>query len=141
MTPKQAERWKDFAVRMAKYAFDATEARIAKLVLNLESFFESVESDFGFESITDWDSNICDYFSDYFDEFYIPDYGEKPRHFISQLHCCIRAGLDLASEPSGGVVGFTVAHIKRMYQGSIPEWILSQYTDEQWTSDENHIWL
>ncbi len=34
-----------------------------------------------------------------------------------------RAGLDMASEPSAGVVGFTIGDLRRMYPEGLPEWI------------------
>lgn len=45
------------------------------------------------------------------------------------VQCCIRAGLDLASAPSGGVVGFTVCDLRHMYPEGIPDWINSGFTD------------
>ena len=41
----------------------------------------------------------------------------------SPVHCCIRAGLDLASGPSGGVAGFTAGDIRKMYPEGVPDWI------------------
>lgn len=43
------------------------------------------------------------------------------------VRCCIRAGLDMASAPSAGVVGFTVGHVRRMYGGTIPDWIAGEF--------------
>lgn len=40
-----------------------------------------------------------------------------------RVRCCIRAGLDLASEPSAGVLGFEICDLRRMYRGNIPVWI------------------
>ena len=40
-----------------------------------------------------------------------------------RVRCCIRAGLDLAAEPSGGVVGFCKEDIDRMYPEGTPKWI------------------
>lgn len=64
------------------------------------------------------------------------------------LCCCVRAGMDLASEPSMGVVGFTVGDLKRMYPRGIPKWINSGFqTDERGDvdlnseSDEVSVWL
>ena len=37
--------------------------------------------------------------------------------------CCIRAGLDFASAPSGGVTGFTAGDVRRMYPEGIPDWV------------------
>ncbi len=39
------------------------------------------------------------------------------------IHCCIRAGLDMACAPSGGVVGFTAGDIRKMYPEGVPEWL------------------
>ena len=41
----------------------------------------------------------------------------------TRVNCCIRAGLDLAAEPSAGVLGFDVCDLRRMYKGNIPSWI------------------
>ncbi len=41
----------------------------------------------------------------------------------SPVHCCIRAGLDLAYSPSRGVWGFTVGDVRQMYPEGIPQWI------------------
>jgi len=37
--------------------------------------------------------------------------------------CCIRAGLDMASAPSAGVIGFTAGDIRAMYPGGVPDWV------------------
>lgn len=37
--------------------------------------------------------------------------------------CCIRAGLDMACAPSGGVVGFTAGDVRKMYPEGVPEWL------------------
>lgn len=39
------------------------------------------------------------------------------------VHCCIRAGLDCASAPSAGVLGFTAGDLRRMYPEGVPDWI------------------
>ena len=41
----------------------------------------------------------------------------------ARIRCCIRAGLDLVAEPSGGVVGFRKKDIERMYPDGVPKWI------------------
>lgn len=43
--------------------------------------------------------------------------------YAGPVRCCIRAGMDMASAPSAGVLGFTVGHLKRMYDGRIPDWL------------------
>lgn len=39
------------------------------------------------------------------------------------VHCCIRAGLDCAFEPSMGVIGFTAGDIRCMYPEGVPDWV------------------
>lgn len=39
------------------------------------------------------------------------------------IHCCVRAGLDMASAPSAGVLGLTKGDLKRMYPEGIPDWV------------------
>jgi hypothetical protein len=41
----------------------------------------------------------------------------------ARVRCCIRAGLDMASAPSAGVMGFTVGDLRRMYPHGIPSWV------------------
>ena len=41
----------------------------------------------------------------------------------SPVSCCIRAGLDTAVAPSGGVVGFTIGDLRKMYPEGVPEWV------------------
>jgi hypothetical protein len=43
------------------------------------------------------------------------------------VRCCVRAGMDLASAPSAGVVGFTVGDLRRMYPEGVPGWITSEF--------------
>jgi hypothetical protein len=41
------------------------------------------------------------------------------------VHSCIRAGLDFASEPSLGVLGFTAGDLRRMYPEGVPDWVFA----------------
>jgi len=53
------------------------------------------------------------------------------------VRCCIRAGLDCASSPSAGVIGFTAGDVRRMYPEGVPEWVFPR--DERlryWLSGE-----
>jgi hypothetical protein len=53
------------------------------------------------------------------------------------VSCCIRAGLDMASAPSGGVLGYTVGDLRRMYDGGpIPEWIAKAFWHRPWGDKE-----
>jgi hypothetical protein len=69
----------------------------------------------------------------------------------NRVSCCIRAGLDLASEASAGVLGFEVCDLRRMYRNNIPAWINNgeweDHSGERVTVDLNSgecavsIWL
>lgn len=43
----------------------------------------------------------------------------------SPVSCCVRAGLDMACEPSAGVIGFTMGDLRKMYPEGIPDWIFA----------------
>lgn len=45
------------------------------------------------------------------------------------MRCCIRAGLDMAAEPSGGVLGFTAGDVRAMYPEGVPEWMFDGAMD------------
>jgi hypothetical protein len=50
-------------------------------------------------------------------------YEDWDEYWGSRIRCCLRAGLDLASEPSAGVAGFTAGDLRRMYRGQVPAWL------------------
>ena len=55
------------------------------------------------------------------------------------VRCCVRAGLDMASSPSTGVVGFTAGDIRRMYPEGVPSWVF--HPDEHlyyWLTDKRN---
>jgi len=43
--------------------------------------------------------------------------------WLGPVHCCVRAGLDLAYSPSMGVLGFTVGDLRKMYPEGVPDWV------------------
>ncbi len=45
--------------------------------------------------------------------------------------CCIRAGLDVACEPSGGVLGFDLGDLRRMYPEGVPDWLAKGWADPE----------
>lgn len=141
MTPEQYDRWLDFAVRMARNGWEnMTEARRGRLESSVRSFISYQDRLGDVSDIKSWDDSpayICDRVTEWFSsehEHYWTDrrgdqieFGNK---FYTQLRCCICAGLDIAAEPSAGVMGFTVADLQRMYDGVIPEWISGQFNTD-----------
>jgi hypothetical protein len=194
MTPEQYDRWKDFAVRMARTCWTNRNRPSRDWIV------EQVAEVFGqldpkdIVSIKDWDNSepypeghpyyrrtyrrpcwhcktpprkpdcpyrcedaaifdyahaayMCDWMTEWEDFIYDdwqryatvkearrieaarePDY-EHLRALIDKwanpVGSCIRAGLDCASAPSAGVLGFTAGDIRRMYPEGVPEWVFS----------------
>jgi len=151
VTPEQYERWKDFALRMARGAFpDATEARRTKIAESISGFFSWYDGE-DVSEIVDWDngpSYIGDQVSSHLSSHYHEretrsGYEPRGNKFENQVSCCIRAGLDCAGSPSGGVLGFTVGDLRRMYPEGIPDWVTSDYEPPITadTPDDAGIWL
>ena len=137
MTRQQYRRWYDFARRMALRGFpDATPARRAKIAKKVRHILWILEDDV--PDIVDWDnapSYVCDAVDrllseDRYHERYSKngEVKECGNRFLNQVSCCIRAGLDMASEPSAGVVGFTVGDLRRMYPFGLPAWVAIHFT-------------
>lgn len=153
MTKKQFKRWESFSVRMAKHAYpNATEARQAKIVEAVKwllwIFEGSYKNIIGWDYSANNDEYICDRISrlmyDRGWERSTQDrHGSFDTKFSNQVSCCVRAGLDLAAEPSAGVVGFDVGMLRRMYSGKIPTWV-SNWFEPPITSqnaDSEGVWL
>jgi hypothetical protein len=58
----------------------------------------------------------CDDIEDHYYEQWDMQWGD-------QVRCCLRAGLDFASAPSAGVIGFTAGDLRRMYPEGVPDWV------------------
>lgn len=154
MTPEQFDRWKDFATRMARHAFpSATPERRMKIEKQLDAFFNWYDRDSEeVAAIVGWDSSPS-YIGDEVSRFLESHYHEKefsngriePRgnKFENQVSCCLRAGLDRASEPSAGVLGFTVGDLRRMYPEGLPNWVIEGYEPAITadTPDDAGVWL
>lgn len=148
MTNEQFLRWQDFSIRMAENCYPkATETRREKIVEEVKSFFDERTRDY--QMFWDWDGNngsecLTDYVDDFFDEYrhwirHEEWYGGK---FYNQITCCIRAGFDIAVEPSGGVIGFTAGDIRRMYNDEVPSWVKKEWNIPFDTiPDDKGLWL
>ncbi|WP_342152393.1 hypothetical protein [Methylorubrum sp. SB2] len=151
MTPLQYRRWYDFARRMALRTFDGiTPARRLKIAKKVRHVLWCLESDV--PDIVDWDNSpsyVCDAVDSLLsehDHYRTKANGdEEPfgNRFHNQVTCCIRAGLDMASAPSAGVLGWSVGDLRKMYPLGIPEWITAGFnppiTSE--TPDDTGVWL
>jgi hypothetical protein len=150
MTYKQFRRWESFATRMAKHCYPkTTDTRKAKILEEVKSFFTERRYQKDYSSFTDWDGNdgsecLTSYVDDFFEKYTHWNRREEfyTGRFYEQVTCCIRAGFDVAVKPSGGVLGFTVGDVRRMWSGLVPDWV-----KEGWDSpfdaaqDNDAIWL
>lgn len=139
MTEEQYERWKDFSTRMVNIVKSAKAKKPSrKQVLENVNFFfdERMEPDEEWKNVTSWDytkskgSSPSDHMIELAEDF-VPNYWScgddkyeaEQKKFCGPVHCCVRAGLDLACNPSAGVAGFTAGNIREMYPDGVPEWV------------------
>lgn len=148
MTDLQYTRWREFATKLAHHGWpNATEARKKKIAAACEDFIDWYAD--CKETVSSWDGNehgvyVCDDLSTFlYDNFHVPELEvDKQTRMEMQVSCCVRAGLDMASEPSFGVVGFTVGTLRAMYNGTIPHWITKEYEEAlNDLDDDRPIWL
>lgn len=153
MTPEQFARWKEFSCLLAHHGWpDATPARKQKIEGAVRAFLSWREDPARHATIVDWDSApdyigdaVSDALNQHYHERWLRGGRVEPRgnKFEGQVSACIRAGLDMASAPSAGVIGFTVGTLRRMYPGGIPEWVTADFntpiTPE--TPDDAGVWL
>lgn len=155
MTRLQFDRWQQFALAMAARGFVAsTPARAEKRVYWAREFFALLENDAEWQEWNGWDASEpgAGYCTDWFTEWcqVLPGYGtfgdRNPDRwrwpFADELHCCLRAGLDVAASPSAGVLGFRVGDLRRMFPDGLPDWVAAFFTpDLAEAEDREPVWL
>ena len=170
MKKAQLKRWRDFSLRMAATTFKITPQRKVKLLRELKGMFSMVGSNGKYKehwnpenwrTLSSWDDYyngtcFCDWFDEFFDEYNHWDEKNcimRDTKFSSMLHCCVRAGLDMAAKQSAGVVGFTKGDIEKMYPRGVPGWIQGQWESGPLFGEEGvpiewdaigknqHLWL
>ena len=156
MTTEQHERWNDFSTRMAIACFAAHRRPTGTWILDRVNEF--ITNIWNVPAITDWDNSTEDehcagdlmaIYQDEFEPYW--DFEEridwnKPGgddrlwriqqaaseqwgdQFFGPIRCCVRAGLDIASSPSAGVLGFNVGDIRKIYPSGIPDWVAEFWT-------------
>ncbi len=152
MTKLQYLRWKFFALQMAKHCFlEATEARRRKLYDELEGYLTWVGDDgwadgAEYTKFNSWDFDVSGHAESYFAQHYHEDFNgeERGNKFLNQIMCCLRAGVDVAVKPSGGVVGFTIGDVRRMFGNRLPQWVRAFWDDQpdlDIAPDDTPVWL
>lgn len=150
MTPEQFEHWQDFCFRMITHANpdlnedEQLEARtVAEGILDVAGAER--------EHIAGWDGQggfyVCDHVANW-----LADTGHLSWDDVTSerdytdvgmaVACAVRAGLDMACQPSGGVLGYDMDDIRRMYPECIPAWLAELLPEEHATlAGSTPLWL
>lgn len=153
MTPFQADNWRQFSARMAFAVYrNRTASRRARLVKDVGDMIDCFLSNYPITSrwgggvladVDCWDGSKmragekwedyskraaypCDSFDGYvWDRGHIREtrHGEDWGEFGSTAMCCIRAGFDIAVEPSAGVLGFDMGDMRAMFPEGFPAYV------------------
>jgi len=133
MTERQFRRWRRLSIGLIA-AYHATKHRREKLLAETERFFDYLDEYGLWQHMISWDDSLegeayaCDLFSELFDCYsHWSGRRQYEGRFYSQLSGCIRAGMDVAAEPSAGVIGFTVGDVRRAFRWHLPKWFLDLY--------------
>lgn len=132
MTKEQHRRWLDFSSRLARHGYpEATDARKEKIRDMVEGFIKQYADICA--DVDGWDGNgqvyPCDDLGEWLcsHDIHMPQDASQVTRFESQVSACVRAGLDVAVEPSAGVVGFDVGTLRRMFDGAVPAWVMEWF--------------
>lgn len=134
LTQEQKDRCLDFAKRMVFKGYNnLTPKRGERLWGDVEWFLTDAleEGHWGWETGSAEDTfGMGDWIHERFGELEYPshkwehkvcDLGEEPKYFRMLSSTC-RAAMDIIDDFAGGVWGWTVGDIRRMYDGAIPDW-------------------
>ncbi len=187
MTNEQYERWRDFALRMARNCFPQHRRPNSRWIIEVvEDFFDALDES-TICCLVDWDHSepypkghpywhrfgnglgrwrespycVGSMMPEFLDSYrgYAPRcqvcrmyeqdgecrceeiedlyYEQWDEQWGGPVRCCIRAGLDCASAPSAGVVGFSAGDVRRMYPEGVPDWVFPPHERlKYWLSDE-----
>ena len=144
------KKWMDFSMRLINL-MDITDNRREKIRATVINFINKFED----EEMHGWDTyaeykfyggadigGIAEdttYFGEYrLDSMYEPAWNS----FYNQISVVTRAGLDVATgDFGGGVMGYTIKDIIDMYDGNIPEWVLSILEITGREDQNDGVWL
>lgn len=147
LTQEQKDRCLDFAKRMVFEGYEnITQKRKERLWADVEWFLTDAleEGHWGWETGSPNETfAMCDWISERFGNHEYPsqrwehkvcDLGEQPKYFRILSATC-RSAMDIIDDLPGGVWGWTLGDIKRMYDGEIPNWL----NNGEWTKENGQI--
>ena len=134
MTLTEFRRMKVFALRMTRVAIGRNwQKRLYTYVHDFLTRMEGENNNMPYQDIVSWDHSnngrcyLCDAVTDY-----TYSHGLKDDSALEKaVSICVRAGCDMAAEPSAGVVGFTVGDLRKMWAPrELPDWVTEGWTGE-----------
>lgn len=157
MNADQYNNWKTLSLGLGAHGYPTlTPARRAKLLAAIEDCLQEVACE-GLDRVGTWDSgvridercwseSVSSLVNDYLDahRYAVGEPGGVRRgRFGTMLMACVRAGFDVAVAPSGGVVGFTVGDLRRIFDGALPDWVAGWFSPALAPSvpSEAGVWL
>lgn len=172
MIRQDYQRWRDFSLRMARTCFDDRRRPSVNWIVSMVEHVLDCFDDEEIATIVSWDQDsvyVCDRTHEVLYEFqpcWLWRFREEGvdadtedrrdglaceqwmEQWGAPVQCCVRAGIDLAVKQSGGVAGFTVADLRRMYPEGLPDWVSAGFVDEHETpvslatfDDAEPVWL
>lgn len=147
MTNEQALQLRKFAINWITKVIAKRKDYREKLLSIIDDIIpEDIEQHDAYcvlESL-DWDWGNGRYYGfgnllvHYWDGFYDGTFTEKVKTDIS---CAFRIGIDLYIKQSGGVAGFTVGDLRKVFDNNIPQFIQEYYPEISEAKDSDSIWL
>ena len=147
MTKEQALQLREFAINWITKVIAKRKDYREKLLAIIDDIIpEDIEQHDAYNVLEciNWDSGNDRYYGfddllvDYWDGFYDRTFTEKVKTDIS---CAFRIGIDLYIKQSGGVVGFTVGDLRKVFDNNIPQSIQEYYPGIDSANDSDSIWL
>lgn len=87
--------------------------------------------------------SMCSEWSENWNPYYWADISDeahekRQEQFCGPVTCCVRAGMDMAVSPSGGVLGFKTGDLRKMYPEGVPDWVTGgpEHRWNYWCTDE-----
>jgi hypothetical protein len=139
VTTVSYEQMLDFAKRLTFKGYaHLTEARRKKLWAEIEPFLQRCVENHGkgWETRDKNGDHPCDLFEDWFKEYDIrwhaarhgKERNNEPHGYCYTAKAICRAACDLL-DGQEAIIGWTVGDLRRVFDGSIPEWFSQLYTE------------
>ena len=147
MNNEQALQLREFAIKWITKVIAKRKDYREKLLAIIDNIIpEDIEQHDAYNVLEcrDWScgndryNGFGDLLFDYWDGFYDGTFSEKVKTDIS---CAFGIGIDLYIKQSGGVVGFTVGDLRKVFDNNIPQFIQEYYPGIDSASDSDSIWL